>query len=67
MPRAHSIFICRLIHTPIKILGSWTVKHEMVHWLNTCGLRLRDIEVVRMHDSQPNRGMTTVPIGELLK
>lgn len=67
MARAYSIWICRLANQPAKIIGSWTVKHEMISWLRTCGLPYRNLEVIRMVDKHPEKGPEVMDVRKLLR
>jgi len=64
MARAHSVFIVRNVHG--RIIGAWTVKHELVTWLEAfCRETFEsDHEVIRMRDGEPGLEMN-VPWSEL--
>jgi len=67
MARAYSIWICRLKDSPGKLIGSWTVKHEMVTWLRKCGLVYSSLEIIRMVDKHPEKGPEVMDIRKLLR
>lgn len=67
MARAYSIWIVRLADSPEKLIGSWTVKHEMVAWLTTCGLVYNKLEIIRMIDKHPEKGPEVMDIRKLLR
>ncbi len=67
MARSHSVYIVQGRRTGI-IEGAWTVKHELVSWLNSRDIPRKSIEfvydVVRFRDGQGGRG-TVIPWTEI--
>jgi hypothetical protein len=71
MARAHSIWIVRKCDNRL-IIGAWTVKHEMVTWLNqqvNDHLSVNQIahvwEAVRIRDGKP-ASIKIIPLGDIL-